>query len=167
MSKGGRLWFGFIKLAIWTAAILLFFRLLGHLIGGNFRDLWLPVAVLCTVFITFLVEFLKRLRLPGDTEAKPSALPFYSADPAPTNAETQKQIAEAIDTNATIDIRGLINYSASHRSPGISRSTIDGILQDNNIKPCTTKKHGRAIRNLYPSEESKAAIRKYFIAKGK
>ena len=75
MSKGEVFWFKFVKLAIWTAAILLFFRILGYLLGGHFRELWLAVAVLCTAFITFLVEFLKRFRLPGDGANEPTVLP--------------------------------------------------------------------------------------------
>ncbi len=227
MPKGGSRWFRVVKLAIWAAAIMLFFRLMGHIAGGNFRDFWLIIATASTMFITFLVCLLRRFQLPGDTAGKSSALPVHVAEPAnaiamstmgnevamtdnqdngtkilhintgtsfhntpggmmnfghvtvtqhfdtpqaapaTANAEQQNQTAEPAVADDVIDINGLVDFSATVKSPGVSRNTIDKILREKNIKPCRTEKNDRAIRNLYPGKEAKAAIHEYFDDKKK
>ena len=239
MPKGETLWFRAVKLTIWTAAILLFFRFLGYLVGGNFREFWLIIATASTLFITFLVYLLKCFRLPDEAEAvssipndgstepysilpmtkeptamannenpsftftapvsintttnhnapggiisnapvtinqyydKPKPAPaiidaeLIKPAPASANAEQQNQNPEPAAADDVIDINSLIDFSATVKSPGVSRNTIDKILREKNIKPCRTEKNDRAIRNLYPAKESKAAIREYFDDKKK
>ena len=86
MPSGRRLWFGIFKLAIWTALVMLFFRLLGMIVGGNFREFWVLIAAAVTIFITFVVNLLKRFQLPGDTENGHTASPTLSALPNGANA---------------------------------------------------------------------------------
>ena len=86
MRKGRRLWFDILKLAIWTALVMLFFRFLGMVVGGNFREFWVLIAAAVTIFITFVVHLLKRFQLPGDTEDGQAASPTLSALPNGANA---------------------------------------------------------------------------------
>ena len=99
----------------------------------------------------------------------PSIIDAEIVEPAPAsaNAERQNQNPEPAAADDVIDINGLIDFSATVKSPGVSRNTIDKILREKNIKPCRTEKNDRAIRNLYPAKESKAAIREYFDDKKK
>ncbi len=99
----------------------------------------------------------------------PSIIDAEIIEPAPAsaNAEQQKQNPEPTTDDDVIDINGLIDFSETVKSPGVSRNTIDKILREKNIKPCRTAKNGKAIRNLYPSKKAKATIREYFADKEK
>lgn len=83
----------------------------------------------------------------------------------PTQEKQRDATADMVGDGETIDINGLLDFSAKIKSPGVSRTTMDKILRKANIKPCRTEKDGRTIRNLYPRKESQVAIVAYFSEK--
>lgn len=117
MPRGGRFWFGVAKLAIWTISVLLFFRVLGLMVGGNFREYWVLIAAASTVFISFLVNLLKRFNLPGDPENKQ---PTPSADASMVNALTVMGDGTCMPDNPNVEHKTLhINHGTSyHNTPG-------------------------------------------------
>ena len=113
-------WFRAAKLAIWAAAILLFFRFLGYLVGGNFRDFWLIIATASTMFITFFATLLKRLRLPGDAECVSSITNGGTNSQTLNPLMTKDPIAMAKNENQSFTFTApvTINTATNHNAPG-------------------------------------------------
>lgn len=120
MSKGGRFLFGVAKLAIWTAGVLLFFRAVAYFVGGDFVDIYAPVGGVCTVFIVYFSDLIKRFRLPGDEEGGQTASSILPAQLNEANVISLYGGSQAMAENPKVIIQSpgnvTINNNTTHNN---------------------------------------------------
>ena len=229
MSRRDPLWFAALKLLLWVAGLLLFFRAMTHFfafLGGDLRDFWMLIAGASTVFIVFWGLLLWRWRLLGNAGNEQAVLPAIAAGMNDENAiaviketttmpdkphiyidkvltvnhgtinqnapggtmnlapvtynqtfetrqatgetaqgEPQDEAAGTLGVDEAIDIKGLAEYSAKLKPPGVCANTVRKILNDADIQPCAAERDGRTTRNLYPRVESQNAVSEYMTKK--
>lgn len=130
MWRSGRFWFGIVKLAIWTAGVLLFFRTMAYFIGGFFVEIWVPVAGASAIFLIYFSDILKSFHLPGDAKGKQPALPTLPAGANSENAIAMIKDATTMPDKPHIYIDKVMNVN--HGT--INQNTPGGMM---NLGPVT------------------------------
>lgn len=148
MAKVGRFLFGVAKLAIWTAGVLLFFRAVAYFVGGDFIEIYVPIAGACTIFFVYFSDIVKRFRLPGDAEGKPSALPVSSDDTIGGNALLTTKDATTMPDKPNVYIDKVLNIN--HGT--INQNTPGGTM---NFAPVTYNQNFAAP--VAPQDETETA----------